>query len=206
MTKLQNDFYNRKVTDVAAALIGKIFVRIENDFRFSGKIVEVEAYEGLTDEASHSYSGMTKRNKVMFGPPGVLYVYFTYGMHCCANVVTGPEGQGDAVLIRAVEPVEGTTRMLANRQASFKASKKISPKDIVNGPAKLCSAFNIGLPDNGTALSGDYIFIEEAPPVQQSMIMTSRRIGIKKAAELPWRFFLKNNSYISNYKKDIQTF
>lgn len=202
MAILQRDFYNCRVTDAAARLLGKTFVRIDNGNRLSGKIVEVEAYEGLTDQASHSYSGKTRRNAVMFGPPGVLYVYFTYGMHCCCNVVTGPEGAGDAVLIRAVEPIEGSSIMETYRNSASGAGKKISFRNLASGPAKMCQSFNIGLKDNGTDLLGTDIFIEDGPELPGAMITAGKRIGIKKSAELPWRFYIKDSLYVSHFNKN----
>lgn len=194
-SKLPNEFYNRNVKSVAKSLLGKIFVRKINDLVLSGRIVEVEAYDG-NDKASHSYNGLTKRNEVMFGKPGNLYVYFTYGMHFCANVVTGKEGYGAAVLIRAIEPLEGISSLAKNRLNK----ENISPKELINlcsGPAKTCKAFVINREQNGINLSGDEIFILDAPEIPASKIVSSPRIGIKKSIDLLWRYYIKDNPFVS---------
>jgi DNA-3-methyladenine glycosylase len=145
----------------------------------SGRITEVEAYR-QDDPASHTFRGRTDRNAVMFGPAGYLYVYFTYGMHHCANVVTGPAGEGAAVLIRAVEPIAGIDTMRARRQGR---------PHIADGPAKLCQAFGIGGEHNGVDLcDGGAIglFDDGVPPPDDPVV--GPRIGITKAVDVPWRF------------------
>lgn len=194
--KLQQKFYTRNVHIVAKELLGKIFVRVIGENYLSGKIVEVEAYDGSIDESSHSFSGKTKRNEVMFNGGGFLYVYFTYGMHFCANIVTGKLNDGKAILIRAVEPIAGIDLMAMNRYNK----KKISTKEFINltnGPAKFCQSFVIARLQNGTDLCGDEIFILNTPKISSSQIVTSTRIGIKKAVELPWRYYIKDNPFIS---------
>lgn len=145
----------------------------------AGRIVEVEAYTA-DDPASHSFRGRTNRNAVMFGPAGHLYVYFTYGMHHCANVVTGSEGDGQAVLIRAVEPVRGVDEMAARRGRRT---------HIADGPGKLCQAFGLDLSVNGVDLcSGAAIglFDDDVAPPEQSEV--SMRIGISVGVDTPWRW------------------
>jgi DNA-3-methyladenine glycosylase len=193
MRKLPRDFYTRDVLRVARELPGKVFVKKRVDTILAGKIVEVEAYSGAADEAAHSFGGVTARNQVMFREGGILYVYFTYGMHYCCNVVTGREGEGNAVLLRAMEPLEGIETMMRNR---FGESKK-DFRNLTNGPAKICRAFGIDSKDNGVDLLGDDIYILDGETVSEDSIHVSRRIGIKKSTDLPWRFYIKENPFAS---------
>lgn len=161
--------------EVAPLLLNKLLVHGP----CVGRIIEVEAYRE-DDPASHTYRGRTARNAVMFGPPGHLYVYFTYGMHYCSNVVTGPEGTGAAVLLRAVEPVAGIDLMRDRRHGRTQ---------LADGPAKLCQAFGIGPGHDGVDVcrgSGVGLFDDgTAPP---STPVVGPRVGISKAVEIPWRF------------------
>ncbi|MBI3585558.1 MAG: DNA-3-methyladenine glycosylase [Ignavibacteriales bacterium] len=189
MNKLPRSFYLRPTLQVARDLLGKHIVRILNGKKLVGNIVEVEAYVGSKDPASHTYRGKTKRNEVMFKQGGHLYVYFTYGMHFCANVVTREEDIGEAVLIRAVEPIEGIDLMKKNRaKDSF---------DLTNGPAKLCEALGIQREQNGTDLLGNEIYLLESKAIPKSSIGTSTRIGIRVGTEKRWRFFVKGNDWVS---------
>lgn len=161
--------------DVAPMLLNKLLVHGE----CVGRITEVEAYRE-DDPASHTYRGETPRNAVMFGRSGHLYVYFTYGMHYCANVVTGPPGHGAAVLLRAVEPIAGVDLMRERRQGRAA---------LADGPAKLCQAFAIGLEHNGVDVcrgSGVGLFDDGVPPPDRPLV--GPRIGISKAIDVPWRF------------------
>jgi DNA-3-methyladenine glycosylase len=194
--KLKKSFYRRELLDVARDLLGKVIVKAGGDKILAGKIVEVEAYHGDFDKAAHSYVGITKRNEIMFKAGGYLYVYFTYGAHHCCNVVTGKKGQGTAVLIRAVEPVEGIDSMIRNR-----FGRKIkNDKDIFNltsGPGKVCQSFSIDRTHSGTDLTGNKIFILNGEKIKSKDIGVSKRIGITRSVDLPWRFFIKNNPYLS---------
>jgi DNA-3-methyladenine glycosylase len=196
--KLPRDFYTRKLLTVAKELLGKIFVRInDNNLLLSGKIVEVEAYDGSFDQAAHTFKGKTPRNEVMFRQGGYLYVYFTYGMYYCCNVVTGNENEGKAVLLRAIEPLEGIARMAVNRfQKDFINDKEL--RNLGNGPGKLCMAFGITKEYNGTDLSGERIFLLDQKKIPEENIISTTRIGITKSVELPWRFYIKNNPYVSH--------
>jgi len=193
---LDSKFYKGDVHKIAESLLGKTFVRIFNNNVLSGKIVEVEAYDGLTDEASHAFNGKTKRNEVMFKQGGLLYVYFTYGMHYCANVVTGNTNDPKAILLRGIEPIEGLEQMSLNRfgKKSFTRKEFIN---LTNGPAKLCKAFGIERPENGIDLTGDEIFILDSPKLNKSEIIITTRIGINKSINLPWRYYIKNNPFVS---------
>jgi DNA-3-methyladenine glycosylase len=161
--------------DVAPWLLNKLLVHEA----CVGRIVEVEAYRE-DDPASHSARGLTPRNRAMFGPPGHLYVYFTYGMHHCANVVTGPDGAGSAVLLRAVDPIAGAEVMRERRNGRIA---------LADGPAKLCQAFAIGPEHNGVDLcsgGGPRLFDDGTPPPAAPLV--GPRVGISKAVDTPWRW------------------
>ncbi len=199
MKKLPRSFYTRPTLLVAKDLLGKIIVRRVGRTILSGKIVEVEAYLGAKDPASHAYRGKTKRNEVMFHEGGLLYVYFTYGMHFCANVVTGKKDIGEAVLIRAIEPLVGVEAMKRNRGA---AEKRLTEVNLTNGPAKLCQALGIERKENGTDLLGDKIFLTDGESMSKSDIGTSVRIGITQGRDKRWRFFVKNNEWVSRHPRN----
>jgi len=194
--KLKKCFYRREVLVVSRELLGKVLVKSNGKEILAGKIVEVEAYHGDTDEAAHSYGGITKRNEIMFEAGGYLYVYFTYGAHHCCNVVTGKKGQGTAVLIRAVEPVIGLNAMIKNRFGrKLKNEKEIF--NLTSGPGKVCQAFKLDRIHSGTDLLGKQIFILDGEKIKSEDISVSKRIGITRSADLPWRFFIKDNPYLS---------
>ena len=197
--KLKKSFYRREVLVVAQELLGKILVKSNGKEILGGKIVEVEAYHGDIDEAAHSYGGVTKRNEIMFEAGGYLYVYFTYGVHHCCNVVTGKKGHGTAVLIRAVEPVEpveGIDSMIRNRFGrKLKNDREIF--NLTSGPGKVCQAFRIDRANSGTDLTGKEIFILDGEKIKSKDIGVSKRIGITRSVDLPWRFFIKDNPYLS---------
>lgn len=191
---LPRSFYLRPTIQVAKELLGKLIVRRYRGKTLVGKIVEVEAYRGSIDPASHAFLGKTKRNEVMFLPGGHLYVYFTYGMHFCANVVTRKKGIGEAALIRAVEPVRGIEIMRRNRLV---ANSAVTGEALTNGPARFCQAFGIGKKENGTDLLSKTIFITRGEKMPASSIAASPRIGINVAKQKRWRFFLKGNAWVS---------
>ena len=197
--KLPRSFYSRPTLRVAQDLLGAFLVRQMGRSILVGKIVEVEAYRGSIDPASHAYRGRTPRNEVMFGKAGHLYVYFTYGMHFCANVVTERAGKAGAVLLRAVEPLRGVSSMRANRKKG-KGMKNRGLNDermLTNGPAKLCQAFNIGRKTNGADLLGSEIYVVRGNPVARPDLARSERIGIRNGRNKKWRFFIKNNRWVS---------
>ena len=175
---------------VAPRLLNKVLVKGDR----SGRIVEVEAYHGANDAASHAYRGRTPRTAVMFGPPGFLYVYFTYGMHWCANVVCGPDGEAAAVLIRALAPLTGLEAMRGARPAARR------DRELCNGPAKLCQALGINGADNGSdlfaAAPGTIRLLDDGrPPPRRPGRGT--RIGIKEATEKRWRFWVPGDPCVS---------
>jgi DNA-3-methyladenine glycosylase len=180
---------------VARRLLGSYLVRELDGQQLIVKIVETEAYH-QTDPASHSYKGRTPRTDVMFGPAGHVYVYFTYGMHYCMNVVTGERGEGSAVLIRAVEPLQGEELMRANRRG-------LAGVQITNGPAKLCQALKVDKAMNGHDLHLTPLQLILQPAVPATDIITTTRIGISKAKDEPWRFYLKDNPYVSKAASKI---
>ena len=192
LKKLPRSFYLRPTLIVARDLPGKFLVRKQQGAILAGKIVEVEAYLGERDPASHAYRGKTKRNEVMFLYGGHLYVYFTYGMHFCCNVVTEAEGTGRAILIRALEPEKGIPRMRLNRKTTI--------DNLCNGPAKVCQAFNIGRRENGTDLCGNQIWIAEDAAREPVSIGRSTRVGITDGTRHRWRFFIKGNRFVSRGK------
>lgn len=199
MEKLPRSFYLRPTLRVARELLGVYLMRRLGNRLLIGRIVEVEAYLGERDPASHAYRGMTERNEVMFWKGGHLYVYFIYGMHYCCNVVTEREGIGHAILLRAVEPVAGIETMARRRGITLRSEADLLK--LCSGPARLCQAFGIGRRDNGTDLCGDRIWL--AAPVSgrpPRPIGRSTRIGIARGKEHPWRFFIRNSPFVSAWK------
>lgn len=194
--KLTQKFYSRNVLTVAKELLGKILVVKYGGKTLSGKIVEVEAYDGSCDEAAHTYIGKTKRNAVMFEPGGILYVYFTYGMYHCSNVVTGKKNERTAVLLRALEPINGSEDMALNRFGEINISDK-QKLNLTSGPGKLCMALGIDKSHNGTSLIEDKIYILNNRKIRDDKIVATTRIGISKSKELPWRFYIKDNPFVS---------
>lgn len=191
---LPKKFYLRKCTVVAKDLIGKVLVRKKGRKVYAGVIVETEAYTGSNDAAAHSYRGKTKRNEVMFSEGGVGYIYFAYGNHYCFNVVVEKKDIAHAVLIRAVEPVEGTGQMQVNRATDI-------TQNLTSGPGKLAQAFEIDLSLNGISLEGDELFISHPGENVKHKIACSKRIGITKNADKLYRFYAAGNEFVSKYRK-----
>ncbi len=174
------DFLRGPVADVAPQLLGCVLERELDGQLLRGRIVEVEAYD-QTDAASHSYRGKTERTAVMFGPAGHLYVYFTYGMHYCCNIVVGEDGYGAAVLLRALEPLDGLDVMRERRGGRPDA-------ELTNGPAKLCQAFGIDRGLSGHDLHQPPLRLLPGEPVAMGDVLATPRIGISQAKDVPWRF------------------
>jgi len=194
--KLPREFYTRpNVVTVARELLGKLLVVPAQDgTRVSGKIVEVEAYRGPEDRAAHSYGGRrTKRTETMYGLGGQAYVFFVYGMYNQFNVVTNKPDAPHAVLIRAVEPVEGLDLMRERRPGK-------TGRNLTNGPGKLCIAFGIDRRLDAADLLGDSVWLEDAERIPRSRILAGPRIGIDYAEawiDKPWRFWIRDNSFVS---------
>ncbi len=201
MKTLDRDFYNRDSIIVAKELLGKILIHEINGKRISARIVETEAYMGVIDKAAHSYGGKrTPRVEVMYGEPGHSYVYLIYGMYNCFNVVTGPKGVPQAVLIRALEPVEGLDSMAYNRyQKPYHELNKKQITGLTSGPGKLCRAFLIDKGLNGEDLCGRRLYVEDGKTGVFSTV-ESRRVGIdyaEEARDFLWRFYIEGNPYVS---------
>jgi len=175
------------VLEVAPRLLGAVLRHGDVAVR----LTEVEAYEGAEDPGSHAYRGQTLRNRVMFGEPGHLYVYFTYGMHHCCNVVTGPPGAASAVLLRAGEVIDGADLGRSRRPRS-------TDRDLARGPARLCRTLAIGLAENGADLTAGPVTLELGEPV--TAISTGPRVGLRGAPERPWRFWETASPTVSAYR------
>lgn len=173
----------------ARSLLGWKLVHESADGMTSGYIVETEAYS-MEDPASHAYAGKTLRNAAMFQEAGTIYVYFTYGMHYCVNIVTGEKGYGQAVLLRALQPVDGLELMQRRRGVA-------DTKQLANGPAKLVRAMGITKEHDGTHVGNGSVRLE--PGVTPHEIVQTTRIGIKKAVDQPWRFYIAGNQFVSKH-------
>jgi DNA-3-methyladenine glycosylase len=182
-------FYRRGPLVVAPELLNKVLVTPTG----AGRIVEVEAYDGDDDPGSHAFRGRTPRTAVMFGPPGRLYVYFTYGMHWCANLVCREEGVAAAVLVRALEPVRGIESMRGRRRAARR------DVDLCNGPAKLCEALGINGAHNGldaTISTSEVTVVDDGVAPPEAPVVTTR-IGLRNGGDLPWRWYVPGDPHVS---------
>jgi DNA-3-methyladenine glycosylase len=189
---VNREFFDRSVHEVARDLVGCELATGET----AGVIVETEAYDA-TDPACHAYIGRTVRNEVLFGPPGHAYVYLSYGIHSLLNAVAEPEGSAAAVLIRALEPTAGIEKMRERRGRDEVA-------ELCSGPGKLTEALGVGLGLNGADLAEPPFEISSRAPEREEIeIVTSPRIGITKAAELPWRYCAKGSRYVSRPWPDL---
>ncbi len=197
---LSQEFFNRDPRTVAPGILGKLIVRKEGRKILAGRIVEVEAYLGADDLAAHSAAGRTGRNAVLWGPPGHAYVYFIYGVHYCLNVSCLPQGDAGCVLIRALEPVAGLSAMSAARGLSdLDLTVTRDLRKLASGPGRLCEALSITRPrDNGkdmTSARSDLQMLDDG--FRAEKIEVSPRIGIIKSAELPLRYVISGNAFVS---------
>jgi DNA-3-methyladenine glycosylase len=186
------DLLRGPVLDVAPRLLGAVLRNGE----VACRITEVEAYDGSGDPGSHAYRGPTTRNAIMFGPPARLYVYFTYGMHYCCNVVCGPEGSASAVLLRAGEIVDGLD-VARSRRTTAKGDR-----DLARGPANLCQALAIGAPENGHDLSQEPLTLTP-PAAGTGEVRSGPRVGLRLAADRPWRFWSAGEPSVSTYRPAV---
>ncbi len=197
---LPRDFYDRDPREVARDLLGKVLLRREGKKLLAGRIVEVEAYLGEGDPAAHSAAGRTPRNDALFGPPGHAYVYFIYGNHWCFNVSCLPDGIGGGVLFRAIEPIEGIAQMAQARHVTFRGDRDL--KLLTSGPGRLAEAFGITRErDNNkdlTSRKSDLWIADDGFRPQR--VLETPRIGITKAAEMPLRYLIAGNAFVSGRK------
>jgi DNA-3-methyladenine glycosylase len=201
--KLPREFYDRPTLDVARDLIGKVLVHRRRSTTTSGVIVEVEAYIGEDDPACHAAPGRTRRNEPLYGPPGFSYVYLNYGIHCLVNVVTESDGWPAAVLIRALEPLEGVPAMRRRRAQSAKGRRAMTTAadvhDLCRGPGNLTMAMGITLAENRLDLVGDRLFIEDRG-IDPGALAWGPRIGIRVGTEHPWRAHIAGHPAVSAQK------
>jgi DNA-3-methyladenine glycosylase len=200
--KLPRAFYDRPTLDVARDLLGKVLVHDRRGVRTSGLIVEVEAYIGESDPACHAAPGPTRRNEPMYGEPGHAYVYLNYGIHCLVNVVTESAGSPAAVLLRAIDPLDGVDVMRRRRARSMKGrrtpanGKIIAPHDLGRGPGNLTMALGITLAENTVDLCGNRLYIEDRGIVAAPLAW-GKRIGIRVGTEQPWRAWVAGHPAVS---------
>jgi DNA-3-methyladenine glycosylase len=187
---------SRPSLQVAPDLLGWTLSRTSDEGTVRVRLSEVEAYAGTEDPASHAYRGRTPRTQVMFGPPGFLYVYFTYGMHWCCNVVTGTEGEASAVLLRAGRVVEGLELARARR------GPNVADRALARGPATLTQALGITGADDGTdLLTGSALRLEPPADAGRQAVSSGPRVGVRSAADVPWRVWVTGDETVSAYKR-----
>jgi DNA-3-methyladenine glycosylase len=215
---IPRNFFARPSVEVAPDLLGRVLEHQTADGLVAVELTEVEAYAGRSDPASHAYRGKTARNAVMFGPPGHAYVYFTYGMHFCVNVVClGEEGSASAVLLRAGRVIAGEELARARRTRGTTA---IAPRDLARGPARLCQALGIDRSQNGADMvsAGSPLRMlcgagnparsallapGDGHPATPRRIVTGPRVGVSSAAEIPWRFWYDGDPTVSVYRAHV---
>jgi DNA-3-methyladenine glycosylase len=203
--KLPRRFYDRPTLDVARDLLGKVLVHNRRGVRTSGMIIEVEAYIGESDPACHAAPGLTKRNAPLYGIPGHAYVYLNYGIHCLVNVVTESHGAPAAVLIRALDPLDGIDVMRRRRARAAKGRTRrkasaIATHDLCRGPGNLTMAMGITLAENRVDLIGDRLFVEDRRMAAGPIVWGSR-IGIRVGTETPWRAWIAGHPAVSAHQR-----
>jgi len=203
---LPRDFFAGHSLEVAPRLLGCVLVHETDAGVVAVRLTEVEAYEGALDPASHSYRGMTARNAVMFGPPGHVYVYFTYGMHWCVNLVCLPSGTSSAVLIRAGQVVSGVPLATERRSAGRARPSVLAEWELARGPARLCQALGIDRAQNGLDAVDPLSPLQiraASPGGQPVQISQGPRVGVSSAADRPWRFWVTGDPTVSVYRPHV---
>jgi DNA-3-methyladenine glycosylase len=191
------DFYDRPVLEVARDLLGAVVIRSTEDGTVTLRLTEVEAYAGEIDPASHAFRGRTARNATMFGPPGHAYVYFTYGMHYCVNLVCSPPGHATAVLLRAGEVIEGLDLARSRRPG-------ISDRDLARGPARLTLTLDLNRADDGLDVcGGSDLTVGPGEAVPDADVRTGPRVGVSQGATEPWRFWIDGERSVSAYRPAV---
>jgi DNA-3-methyladenine glycosylase len=208
---LPREFFAAPALDVAPRLLGCVLEHETGEGLVALALTEVEAYEGLADPASHAYRGRTGRNAVMFGEPGHAYVYFTYGMHFCVNLVCQPEGTASAVLLRAGRVIEGIPLAGTRRAAGRNGAGPGPERDLARGPARLCQALGVDRRQNGTDVCdpGSPLRVRSGPPTGAGgrpalPVSHGPRVGINEAAEWPWRFWVTGDPTVSVYRPHVR--
>jgi DNA-3-methyladenine glycosylase len=205
--KLPRGFYDRPTLDVARDLLGKVLVHNRRGVRTSGIVVEVEAYVGESDPACHAAPGLTTRNAPLYGVPGHAYVYLNYGIHCLVNVVTEAHGSPAAVLIRALDPLDGIDVMRRRRARAMKGRKRrpaatIGVHDLCRGPGNLTMAMGITLAENRLDLLGDQLYLDDRG-LEAGPIAWGTRVGIRVGTESPWRAWVAGHPAVSAHQKAV---
>ena len=200
---LPREFFARPALEVAPDLLGCVLSHSTADGLVAVRLVEVEAYLGESDPASHAFRGRTARNGVMYGPPGHVYVYFTYGMHFCVNLVCQPEGHASAVLLRAGRVTDGVRLAAARRSGRRRSGTVPRERDLARGPAALCEALGIDRSQDGAdacAPASPLRVLAPVTPVPAAGISPGPRVGISRAADVPWRFWITGDPAVSAYR------
>ncbi len=192
IAKVSQAFYEQPTLEFARALIGMTLLHAAPEGVSGGMIVETEGYLSAIDPAAHGYRRPTPRTRVMYGPPGYAYIYFSYGMHYCLNISTEPIGVGAAVLIRAIQPTIGVDLMRKRR------GEAVPLRNLARGPGRVCAALGLSLAENGIPLTGDTLWLDDQPGLPpDAVIANSTRIGIHTGTDLPWRWYLAGSPYVS---------
>ena len=195
---LPRSFFDRPVLEVAPDLLGRLVVHRTEDGTVTARLTEVEAYDGPNDPGSHAFRGRSKRNGTMFGPPGHVYVYFTYGMHYCMNLVCGPPGMPTGILLRAAEITDGV-ELARKRRPTAK-----SDRELARGPARLVESLAVTRGEDGADICDDGpLTVHQGAPPAKELIRTGPRVGLRDAPDFPWRFWIDGDPTVSVYRPHV---